>query len=169
MPWHAEAFRRCEVSGTTPADLRALKTATRRLITAVGGLEAAATVCRVNKSVLAAAYDPHQPDRFLPIDVVADLELVAAEPIVTAVLARLAGHALVPLATTGGQEAQALVAVFRGASDVGAEFAGAMADGRLSRAERGAISDRLMTLQAAAMQAVAALMQDQEGDGHDVG
>lgn len=169
MPWHVEPFRRCEVSGTAPDDLRALKTASRLVTRAVGGVEPAASVCRVNKTILAAAYDPHQPDRFLPIDVVADLELVAADPIVTRVLARLAGYALVPIDPAGGLEAQALVAVFRGASDVGAEFAAAMADGRLSRAERGAIADRLVALQSAALQAVAALLNDRGEERDDVG
>lgn len=151
------------MNGTAPADVRALKTAARLLIGAVGGLEAAASVCRVNKTVLAAAYDPHQPDRFLPIDVVADLELVAAEPVVTHVLARLAGQALVPIGPAGGLEAQALVQVFRGAADVGAEYATAMADAHLSAAERRGIADRLLMLQAACMQAVAALLKDKEG------
>ena len=156
------------MNGTAPADLRALKTAARLLVGAVGGLEAAASVCRVNKSVLAAAYDPHQPDRYLPIDVVADLELVAAEPVVTHVLARLAGQALVPIGPAGGLEAQALVEVFRGAADVGAEYAAAMVDARLSAAERRGIADRLLTLQAACMQAVATLLNDKEGGRDDV-
>jgi hypothetical protein len=154
-------------AGTAPVDLAALKTAARRLVHLAGGLEAAVSVCRVNKTALAAAYDPHQPERFVPVDVVADLELVVGEPTITAVLARLSGHALVPLAPPGGLEAQALVAVFRGASDVGAAYAAAMADARLSRAERRGIADQLLTLQAACMQAVGALLQNEEGDRRD--
>ena len=152
------------MSGTAPADLRALKTATRRLVELVGKLDAAASVCRINKSVLAAAYNPHEPDRFVPADVIADLELVAAEPVVTRVLARLSGHALVPIAPRGGLEALALVEVFRGASDVGAEYAKAMGDAHLSRAERQGIADRLLTLQTACLQAVAALLNDREDE-----
>lgn len=167
MPWHAEAFRRCEVNGagTSGHDLAALKTATRALVVSVGGLEAAVSVCRVNKTALAAAYDRAQPDRFLPVDVAADLELVVGAPTVTAVLARLSGHALVPIAPGAGLEAQALVQVFRGASDVGAAYAAAMADAHLSRAERQAIADQLLTLQAACMQAVAALLNDHMREG----
>lgn len=149
------------VVGTTAMDLAALKTAARRLVAAVGGLEAAASVCRHNKTALAAAYDPHQPDRFVPADVVADLELVAGQPIVTAVLARLSGHALVPVGAADGVEAQALVAVFRGSSEVGEAWAAALADARLSGGERQAVADRLLALQAACMQAVAVLLRDQ--------
>ena len=154
--------------GGNTVNRAALKTAARRLVVSVGGLEAAATVCRLNKTALAAAYDPHQPERALPVDVVAELEHVAAAPVVTTVLARLSGHALVPIAPGGGLEALALVHVFRGAAEVGAAYAAAIADTRLSRAECKAVAGRLLELQAACMQAVAALLNDREGDHDDL-
>ena len=154
--------------GISAVDLAALKTAARRLVAAVGGLEAAATVCRYSKTALAAAYDPNTPDRFPPADVIADLELVAGRPIVTAVLARIAGHALVPVAPAEGLAAQALVAVFRGSSGVGEAWSEALADARVSDGERAAVVDRLLSLQAACMQAVAVLRKEREGS-HELG
>jgi hypothetical protein len=50
-----------------------LKRATRRQIKACGGLEAAATMTRVGKTELGYYQGLQHPDRFAPIDVVADL------------------------------------------------------------------------------------------------
>ncbi|MFC7611408.1 hypothetical protein [Teichococcus aestuarii] len=58
-------------------DDMALKTLTRLLIEQVGGLEAAATYTRVNRSVLSGYQNPHQP-HFMPVDVVGRLEHAAA-------------------------------------------------------------------------------------------
>ncbi|MFC7611346.1 hypothetical protein [Teichococcus aestuarii] len=57
-------------------DDMALKTLTRLLIEQVGGLEAAATYTRVNRSVLSGYQNPHQP-HFMPVDVVGRLEHAA--------------------------------------------------------------------------------------------
>ena len=138
-------------------DMRALKTATRVLVRAVGGIEAAATVCRYGKSAIAEGYDMQRCDRTLPIDVVADLELCAGVPAVTTVLARLSGHALVPIGPAGGLEAQAIAEVGRRASGMFASWAAAQADADVSDAERKAVADDLLRLQAACMQAVAVL------------
>jgi len=146
----------------SPVDRAALKTAGRRLVAKVGGLDAAATVCRLNRSALAETYDPHRPDRGMPADVVADLEAVAAEPIVTQVLARLAGHALVPIAGGPGLEDAAIAEVGMRASGMFAAWARAKADARVTPAERKEVADELLQLQRACMQAVAALRVEGE-------
>lgn len=146
----------------SPVDRAALKTAVRRLVRAVGGLDAAATVCRLNRSALAETYDPHRPDRGMPCDVIADLEAAAAEPIVTQVLARLSGCALVPIEAGPALEDVALAEVGVRASDVFAAWARAKGDARVSLKERREVADELLQLQRACMQAVAALRVEGE-------
>lgn len=87
---------------------QALKRETKRLIEAAGGLEAAALYARPNKTAMGDYGSPNNADRFMPIDAVADLEAItrgsAGWPIVTRMLAKLAGCALVelPTAAPGG-------------------------------------------------------------------
>lgn len=50
----------------------------RRLIEACGGLEEAATACRVKKSQLSAYQNPHEPST-MPADVMHDLEAYCGE------------------------------------------------------------------------------------------
>lgn len=78
------------------ADYLALKGATRRLVEACGGVESAAAVTRTGFQVL-SKYGLPKEAVFVPVDVVADLEADAGEPLVTRALAALAGHVLVPL------------------------------------------------------------------------
>ena len=138
-------------------DYARLKTATALLIRSVGGLEAAASVCRSPVTRLSDFQNPHKPDT-IPADVVADLECVAAQPIVTAVMATLAGHALIPLDIPGeGSEISAIAEVGRDASLVFAEWANAMRDGALDAKERAALADSLAELARAAGCAVSLL------------
>ena len=149
----------------TATDRAAIKTATRLLVKRVGGLDAAASACRYAKSAIAATYDPHRMDRSMPIDVVADLEAVAEAPLITEVLARLSGHALVPIGAGGGMEAQAIARVGQRAAEVFAAWAAAHADARVTDAERQRVAQELLELQRACMQAVAALLpQRDEGE-----
>jgi hypothetical protein len=80
---------------------QALKRATRALVDAAGGCEAAAGLCRLGKSQLAAAGSINEPDRWLPVDVLRDLMAVTRGlPGCADLLAHLAaeaGFALVPL------------------------------------------------------------------------
>ena len=156
------------ITQLAPVDRAAIKTAFRLVVRDVGDLLAAETACRLQKSAIAECYDPHKPERMPPVDVVADLEHVGGRPRVTAILARLAGHALVPLPEGGGIEIRRLTEVFARSSDVGAEFARAIEDGSLDAAERRRIVDRLLELNAATMQAVAALQQDAPAAGPEV-
>ncbi len=77
-------------------DYVSLKQASKRLIKACGGLEAASMVTRVGHSELARYYDPAEK-LFMPIDVVADLEVISGTPLVSQPLAHLLGFALMPI------------------------------------------------------------------------
>lgn len=85
----------------TPAAIRdrALKIAFGELLGRVGGLEAAAGLCRVGKSTLAryASLSPADAECFAPVDVVRALEAVAGEAIVTTALATMADGTFVKL------------------------------------------------------------------------
>jgi hypothetical protein len=89
-----------ESAAMTP-DLLILKRATSEMIKGVGGLEAAAGVCRVGKSVLSDNQSPNRADSFVAIDVVAELEPLARErsgwPHVTRALCRVMGGTFVPI------------------------------------------------------------------------
>jgi len=76
------------------ADYIFLKQASKRLIRACGGLEAASLVTRVGHSELARYYDPVEK-LFMPIDVAADLETVARSPIITQGLASMMDFTLI--------------------------------------------------------------------------
>ena len=86
------------------ADKQALKAATRRLVAAVGGQEAAVSFTRfVRHQALSDFGNPagEHAARFIPADAIADLEALThgtpGHPVVTRTLARLQGFDLVPL------------------------------------------------------------------------
>ncbi|SHO65836.1 hypothetical protein SAMN02745172_02483 [Pseudoxanthobacter soli DSM 19599] len=116
-----------------------LKTETRRLGKACGGLEAAAMETRVDHSSLGRYQSPAHEEVFAPIDVIADLEAEAG-PIVTRALARLTGHVLValppPAAGADPDWIAKLAAHAQESSDLLAGIARALAvDGRISADE----------------------------------
>lgn len=78
------------------ATYRAIKAATRLLIRDAGGLELAAKVTRVERAEL-SRYENPAVERFLPVDVLLDLEAANGEPHVTRELARRLGHVLIEL------------------------------------------------------------------------
>ena len=81
---------------TFPAySYQALKAAFRRLTKTVGGQESAAGVTRVDYQRIGRYGRAHEA-MFAPVDVVADLEADAGEPLVTRVMADLQGYLLVP-------------------------------------------------------------------------
>lgn len=85
-----------------------LKRRTDKLIDLCGGLVEAANETRAGKSSLANYADSRDvgaaANLWAPIDIIADLEAAAGEPLVTKELARLAGYDLLPLA--GADEGQ---------------------------------------------------------------
>jgi len=88
-----------------PAHLyAALKSATRGLIRATGGLENARAVTRVSVPHIARYGDVKDMTAFMPIDVVLDIEAALGEPIITRELARLQGHVLLSLPAVQGDD-----------------------------------------------------------------
>lgn len=90
----------------TPAR-QALKAASKALVRAAGGVEAAAEFSRPNKTAL-SDYGRPEGDCFMPIDVVEDLEAIThgqvGHPLVTRHLAKRAGYALVELPSADALE-----------------------------------------------------------------
>ena len=84
-------------------DHEALKRATRRQIKACGGLEAAATMTRVGKTELGYYQGLQHPERFAPIDVVADLTANGGGLHILDALAGLAGCSVERHELDGGE------------------------------------------------------------------
>lgn len=72
-----------------------LKMAVARAIDLIGHGKLAATLTRVNATMLSLYIAPHEVERHAAIDVVLDLELAAGDPAVTRTLAALQGYDLV--------------------------------------------------------------------------
>lgn len=117
----------------TPAQ-RHLKRLSERLIKAVGGVEAAASYCRIGKTQLSDCCNPNVA-AFLPADAVEDLEGAAGEPLVTRWLARATAHLLVPL-PEGPEDEDGLMASL-------AELTSELGD--VARAVCDALKDRQVT------------------------
>lgn len=91
-----------------------VKRATRQLVDAVGGGQRGAGLCRVRQQDLSDYGNRDQAQRFMPADVIADLEAVAAYPFVTAALATEAGYSLfkLPDATPMSGDLMVLLSAF---------------------------------------------------------
>ncbi len=88
---------------TLPNDVYlTIKAATRNLAKLCGGVEAAATETRIEKTGVGDYGNINKMGSFAPVDVIADLEMAAGEPVVTRALAKIAGYALVPTADAEG-------------------------------------------------------------------
>jgi hypothetical protein len=126
-----------------PAHLRALKALFRGLVELCGGFDAAAACTRVSRSQL-HNYCDMASDQFAPIDVVADLERVAGEPLVTAELARRAGWHLAPdSADAAGPLAHSIARLTRDASEACGAYVEATSDGHIDPAEAEALERKL--------------------------
>lgn len=118
-----------------PERHRSLKALFRALVSRCGGLDAAASCVRVGRSQL-ANYTDMNSDQFAPLDVVADLEHAAGEPLVTSELARRAGYHLAPAsADAAGHLAQSIARLTREASDACGAYVEAASDGHICPAE----------------------------------
>jgi predicted transcriptional regulator len=135
---------------------RGLKVLTRELVERAGGLDAAGVCTRVKKSSLSNYANVHLPETFVPVDVVARLEEIAGEPLVTRELARRARCALVPIEpVTEGELASLLARVGAESGAVFAAYADAVADdGRVDAPERAGIARELSDLVRAATAAL---------------
>lgn len=117
-------------------DYQALKAATRQLINAAGGTVAAAAVTRGDHQGISryGSAHPDNADRFMPIDVIADLESECEQPVLTKELARLSGHLLVqvPNVVRSGTALGVITAkALKETSEVFVALADGMGDGRL--------------------------------------
>lgn len=121
------------------SDYSALKAATRQLVTTVGGPSAAALVTRGDHQSVSryGSANPEHGERFMPIDVVADLESECEQPIVTRMLAEQAGFLLVPMPrAAGGLALQMITAkALKETSEVFVSLADSLGDGSLSADE----------------------------------
>lgn len=142
---------------TSDEERRALKTGFRVLVQHAGGLEAAAAATRVNKTHLAAGYDQEAKDRFPALDVVADLERAAGQPVVTKLLAAMHSLALVHVEPISGCALRAIAEVGQHSSEVFAAFGRAVADGAITQGERDALKREMLDLVAVATEAAAIL------------
>lgn len=145
-----------------------LKRAARELTTAAGGGEGAGTACRLAKSQLLAAGSVNEPERFLPIDAVGDLEDVtrgtAGWPHVTRVLARRQGFTLVRMPEPGESEADLLAfitATSKESDDVIAALIAAVRSG-ITRANAGQIKQQAWEMAEIAMRIHAAAARMEE-------
>jgi hypothetical protein len=71
-----------------------LKDATKDLFDMFGSLKAAAEHTRVDHRILSEYQRKEREERFIPVDVVIDLENEVSEPIVTRIIAEISGHYL---------------------------------------------------------------------------
>jgi hypothetical protein len=114
----------------THAERLALKAATRAAVQAGGGQEAVVRFTRLSRpQALSDHGNPAEDGRFMPIDVVADVEALThgtpGFPAITRTLARLHGFDLVPMPRARGEAAdycQHLQAIVRETADVTLEL-----------------------------------------------
>ena len=103
-----------------------MKRATRQLVDAVGGGERGAGLCRVRQQDLSDYGNRDVSSRFMPADVIRDLEAVAPRPLVTEALAIEAGYSLVKLpeaTVTAGNWPEMLARFGKESGDVVAKVA----------------------------------------------
>jgi NTP pyrophosphatase (non-canonical NTP hydrolase) len=126
----------------TEGDL-ALKAMTRLLIERAGGLDAAAAATRVGRSQLANYYSPHH-DQFAPVDVVARLEDIAEEPMLTEELLRRRGLvASKPQGSASASIHTGLAALAGEMCELHRAYAEGLADGQLCDKDRAAMEREL--------------------------
>lgn len=151
-----------------------LKAAAKDLVSATGGIEAAADILAKGKSTIARWASINDEDYSMPIEAVAALERVtrgtAGAPQVTSELCRLAGGVFVPLPDAGASDGELRAGVMRLSAelgDVAREIDRALCDDRVSPREESAIHrqlDELIAKSVELKQAVT-LMVDRDGKG----
>lgn len=126
-----------------PSVYNAVRTAVKRLIGALGGLDATAACVRVGRSQL-SQYGDVNSDRHIPVDVVLDAEALAGEPFVTAALAYAQGYRLTPIdPQKSGDVRLAALRVGRDVSQLFVDMTAALADDHLNDVERGVLATDL--------------------------
>lgn len=145
-----------------------LKNATRRLIKTAGGVEGAAYVTRVGKTVLSDYQSLDRPSHFMPIDVAADLEADTGKPIVTQALAQIAGGVFIALPRTVNNQpmlAAHLAKIMRKTGKIIEISGDALADGKLCGKERDDIRAQIIEAMAA-LSSTYSFLESGEGGGN---
>lgn len=145
-------------SNLDPMQVAALKTATALLIANVGGLVAAATVCRVDVARLSDYQNRAHPGSMMPIDIVLQIQAYTVDPFVTAAMARIVGLSLVaPIVGNAATLAHSVAEVVRGAGALGGTYMDAAADGVVDARETMALREQLERVRDAAEAGLAGL------------
>lgn len=140
-----------------------IKAATRLLVQACGGVEAFAACTRATRTLASDYAAPHVEDRWIPADVIADAEMIAGVPHVTAALARAAGCVLTPLPTeAAGVLAQKLALLGRDVGMLFGDAATALGHGTPTPPERARLAADLDEVARAALSARAALAAEED-------
>jgi hypothetical protein len=160
-------FRMTALSAPMSPRDQALKRATHALVAAAGGCEQAPGFCRVGKSQLAAAGSITEPDRWLTVDVLRDLQAVthghADQTAVLRLLAADAGCVLVPLAAVPIDPLTSIGALSKEASELVSVLAQHAAGGECFAADIVREADDLVRLAAGVRAAAAAIAKGVAG------
>ena len=141
-----------------------LRAALKLDIEALGGLEAAASCTRVGRSQL-SDYTNSLADKFVPVDVVLDLESVGGNPRVASCLARALGFELAPvLPRDGSALADELVRIGRDVADLLTHAAHGLKGKELLELDRQAMIQSLDDLRRAAAEAMQLLGAPRPGE-----
>ncbi|WP_086656678.1 hypothetical protein [Acetobacter persici] len=126
----------------------AIKTATKKAIQQIGGIDAAVTICRVGRSQL-SDYGNRNSLQCAPVDVAVDLDSCAQEPLILAAMAAAEGYRLVPVKFSGmGHIPKELAKLSKTSSEVLQEGIESLEDGRIDVDEARAILEHLHPLRA---------------------
>ena len=123
-----------------PSTYNTLKTAVKRLVLDVGGVDAAASCTRGTRSLF-SDYGNITSDRHLPADAILDLETIGGVPHVTEALASAQGYRLVRVDPRPRDEvAAALARIGQSMGVLFSNAAAALADGVLTPVEAAGLS-----------------------------
>jgi hypothetical protein len=140
-----------------------LKLATRNQVEASGGLEAAASWTRVGKTELGYCQSNAHPDRFMPIDVAADLMIGSGSCGLVCELTGVVGCECVPSPRTSTSLCADFKAFGNYVSAVFRDFPALLASDRMDRRQIERLDRDLGLVIEAAMDARAALRSISEG------
>ena len=123
----------------------AIKTATKKAIQQIGGIDAAVTICRVGRSQL-SDYGNRNSLQCAPVDVAVDLDSCAQEPLILAAMAAAEGYRLVPVKFSGmGHIPKELAKFSKFSSEVLQEGIESLEDGQVDVSEARAILEHLVS------------------------
>lgn len=134
--------------------IRQIKTATAVAIHTLGGLEAAATVCRASFQTLGGYQNRNRPDLIIPLDVALELDEACGEPVILSALARMQGFTLqAPGQVEKPHIETAMAQIAGGAGTLLATFVEANRDKHLDDAEQMRLREQLDSIEAGVQEA----------------